>query len=251
MVDKTAVRRGYDELAETYAAERAANEDGRERDVLATFLRSMETPGRVLDAGCGQGTPVLRDLDGDGPRTSDGNGDGNANEDGNGDGNTDENGTREAIGIDVSRTQLELAAENAPTAALSQGDMTRLPLRDDCCDAVTALHSLIHVPLADHRAVIDEFSRVLRPGGRVLVSEGASEWTGTNPDWLDSGVEMQWHIAGIEATREQLRAAGFRITDEWGTTESFADQDEHWRYLAAELDAKRATSGLPTTRHSE
>ncbi|ELZ03518.1 class I SAM-dependent methyltransferase [Natrialba asiatica] len=245
MVDKTAVRRGYDELAETYAAERAASEGGRERDVLTTVLRSLETPGRVLDAGCGQGTPVLRDLDGDGPR----NGDGNGSRDG--DGNTDENGTRDAIGIDVSRAQLELAAENAPTASLSQGDMTRLPFRDDCCDAVTALHSLIHVPLADHRAVIDEFSRVLRPGGRVLVSEGAREWTGTNPDWLDSGVEMQWHIAGIEATREQLRAAGFTITDEWGTTEPFADQDEHWRYLAAELDAERAASEPPTTRHSE
>lgn len=77
---------------------------------------------------------------------------------------------------------------------------------------------------------------MLRPGGRVLVSEGLSEWQGSNPDWLDSGSEMQWHMAGADATREQLRDAGFAIVDEWGATERFADQDERWQYLVAELD---------------
>ncbi len=144
MVDKDVVRRGYDELAETYAAERS--EADRERAALEAFFGSLPASPTVLDAGCGRGTPVLR-------RRS-------------------EDGAAAAIGVDFSREQLELAAANAPTASLVRGDLTDLPVRDGTFDAVTALHSLIHVPLDEHLTVLEEFARVLQPGGRVLVSEG-------------------------------------------------------------------------------
>ncbi|WP_440765376.1 class I SAM-dependent methyltransferase [Natronorubrum sp. DTA7] len=207
MVDRNAVRRGYDELIGDYDAERA--EDDRGNAILDEFLDSIGTPARILDVGCGPGVPVLRKL------------------------------SAEAIafGVDLSREQLKLAASNVSEAAHVQGEMTRLPLREDAFDAVTAFHSLIHVPLEDHGAAIDEFARVLRPGGRVLLSEGPEEWCGTNPDWLERGVEMQWNIAGVDATRDQLRDAGFTITDEWGTAGTFADNDERWLFLAATLEA--------------
>lgn len=204
MVDKDAVRRGYDDIAETYAAGRS--EEGREEELLTEFLAAVPEPARILDAGCGQGTPVLRQL----------------------------SVSATAVGIDFSREQLELAAENAPGASLLQGDMTKLPVRDGSFDAITAFHSLIHIPIGDHRSVIDEFARVLRADGRILLTEGQEEWRGTNPDWLDSGVEMQWHIAGGEATRNQLETAGFVITNEWDLTDE-AD-DEHWVVFAAQLD---------------
>jgi len=65
--------------------------------------------------------------------------------------------------------------------------------------------------------------------------EGIGEWSGTNPDWLDTGVEMQWHIAGAKATRAQLVDAGFTITDEWTVSETL-DGDEEWVFLAGRLD---------------
>jgi len=83
--------------------------------------------------------------------------------------------------------------------------MVGLPFRNGSFDAVTAYHSLIHVPREQHQEAVDEFARVLADGGRLLCSEGPDEWSGTNPDWLDTGVEMQWHIAGVEATRDHLR----------------------------------------------
>lgn len=206
MVDREAVRRGYDDLGESYAACRSA--EGQGMEALAEFLDSLPDRARVLDAGCGPGTPVLA-------RTS---------------------AVASATGIDFSREQLRLAASNVPAASLAQGDMTRLPVRDGGFDGVTAYHSLIHVPLDEHQTVVDEFARVLRPGGRVLLSEGPEEWRGTNPDWLETGVEMQWHVAGADATRAQLRRAGFTITDEWGVTDTFADDEEHWLFFAARLD---------------
>jgi len=214
MVEKDAVRRAYDELAETYATQRS--EDGRGGDILAPFLDSLSEPTRILDAGCGQGTPVLPRI-----RT-----------------------VATAIGVDFSREQLRLAEESVPDVSLLQSDMTHLPFTDGVFDAVIAYWSLIHIPIEDHQTVIDEFARVLRPGGRLLVCEGTDEWTGENPDWLDSGVEMQWHIAGAKATRDQLGNAGFTIADRWGVSETLeededgldGDDDLPWTFFAAQLD---------------
>lgn len=201
MVEKRVVREGYDELAAAYAADRS--EGGPEVEILRAFLGSLSEPERLLDAGCGGGTPILRELDAVAP----------------------------AVGIDFSRAQLRLADRTVPEAALVQGELTRLPVAADVFDAVTAYHSLIHLPLEDRTAAFAEFARVLAPGGRLLVSEGPQEWEGTNPDWLDTGTEMQWTIAGAAATRDHLRAAGFAIETEWEVTD-----DEHWLFFAARLD---------------
>jgi len=205
MVDKDAVRSGYDDLAEIYAGNR--NPDADELTILDRFLGSLPPSARILDAGCGQGEPILRTL------TTD----------------------REAVGLDLSRRQLQLAREAVPDTPILQGDMTRFPVEAGTFDAVVAFHSLIHIPLEQHQQVVDECARVLHPGGRILLTEGTGEWCGTNPDWLDSGVEMQWHIAGQEATREQLREAGFRIVDESTAKDELAAEESNWLFFEAEL----------------
>ena len=205
MVDKDAVRSGYDDLAEIYAGNR--DPDADELAILDRFLDSLSPSARILDAGCGQGEPILRTLATD----------------------------RAAVGLDISRGQLQMAREAVPGTPLLQGDMTRLPFDAGTFDAAVSFHSLIHVPLAQHQQVIDECARVLRPGGGLLLTEGTGEWCGTNPDWLDSGVEMQWHIAGQESTREQLREAGFRITDESTAKDELAEEESSWLFFEAEL----------------
>lgn len=217
-VNKDDVRRAYDDLAPVHAEQRTG--DGYGTDILAEFLDSLSESPRVLDAGCGQGTPILSRL---------------ASE-------------ADPVGLDFSREQLSLAAENAPDAPLLQGDMTTLPFESNTFDAVVAYWSLIHVPMDDHQAVIDEFARVLRPGGRVLLCEGTEEWAGENPDWLESGVRMEWNIAGAEETRAQLQNAGFDVTDTWGAPEELSsdgeereaedsDDDHPWTFFAARVES--------------
>ncbi|NKE35397.1 class I SAM-dependent methyltransferase [Natronococcus sp. JC468] len=216
MLERDAVRRSYDELAETYAANRS--EDGRATELLARFLESLPDSSRVLDAGCGQGTPVLERL---GESTT-------------------------AVGLDFSRAQLALAADSEADAALVQGEMTSLPFGRSTFDAAVAYWSLIHVPTGDQSAVLDEFARVLKPGGRALVCEGTDEWRGTNPNWLDSGVGMEWDLAGAAATAAGLRDAGFEIVDRWGVPEELdgagGDGDEEdpehpWTLFDARLES--------------
>lgn len=199
------VRRAYDELAETYAAKRG---DSPVRDRLEELLAEAPPDARLLDAGCGQGTPILE-------RAA---------------------ASTEAVGLDFSREQLRLAAENAPDGALVRGDMTALPFEADSFDVVVAAYSLIHVPLEQHAAVVEEFARVLRPGGTTLLSEGLTEWCGHNPDWLDTGVEMRWEIAGLETTRRQLRDAGFSVREVLTVEDALEDDDGEFPFFVARLE---------------
>lgn len=202
MNDKDVIRQGYDELAEVYAAKRST--DDREIAILETFLDSVPGSALILDAGCGQGTPILR-------RVSE---------------------TTTTVGLDLSRSQLQIAADAVPSARLVQGDMTQLPFRSNAFDAITAYDSLIHVALNDHQTVLDEFARVLCSGGSLLLSEAPEERERTNPDWLDTGVEMRWSMAGAEATREQLRNAGFRVVNEWDAPKTPEDEPKPLFFLA-------------------
>lgn len=195
MSDRKHVRHAYNDIADTFAEKRSADSDELER--LEQLLDQFPEVARVLDAGCGHGTPILARI----ARAA------------------------EAIGVDCARGQLELATANAPTASLLQGDMTALPVRDATFDAVTAFHSLIHVPLEHHQSVLEEFARILKPESYLLLTEGTEAWEGENPDWLDSGVEMQWEIAGSETTERQLRAAGFSVLDRWIHSDELGDDE--------------------------
>ncbi|MFB6140123.1 MAG: class I SAM-dependent methyltransferase [Halosimplex sp.] len=206
MDDRELVRRGYDEFAETYAERNASTE--RERAILDEFLDSIADPNRLLDAGCGHGTDLLR-------RTSE---------------------SKAVVGLDISRAQLGLAPERVPDARFVHGDMTTLPFDEGAFDAVVAYRSLIHVPRPDHQRVLEEFARVLRPGGGVLLSEAPVEFDRETDDWLDAGGEMTWSTSGAEATRRHLRAAGFTVLREWGAPEPEAGEPPRPPFFAGRLD---------------
>jgi SAM-dependent methyltransferase len=81
------------------------------------------------------------------------------------------------VGLDrsfgmVAETRLQARAHRLRVTAL-RADAQQLPLRDACCDRATALHMLFHVP--DVRRALRELRRVLRPGGRVVVSTNAAD----------------------------------------------------------------------------
>jgi hypothetical protein len=88
--------------------------------------------------------------------------------------------------------------------------MTALELAPASLDAVVSFYALIHVPLADQRALFPRLRGWLRPGGYLLAIVGARPWTGTEP-YL--GTPMFWEHAG---TAEYLRwLAAARLTPVW------------------------------------
>jgi demethylmenaquinone methyltransferase/2-methoxy-6-polyprenyl-1,4-benzoquinol methylase len=85
---------------------------------------------------------------------------------------------KRALGIDFTFEMLPIAARKAlsrwpdrrttPVEWLN-GDAQSLPLPDACCDVVSIAFGIRNV--ADPAAAIREFSRILRPGGRLIILE--------------------------------------------------------------------------------
>jgi len=201
MDDRRVVKNAYDELAEGYTDRAGSESPSEPPEPVRRFREDLNPEDELLDAGCGPGGTTLT----------------MAGETG--------------VGLDISREQLSLA-QRTVTGELVQGDMTELPFATDSFDAISAMYSLIHVPLDEHQAVLAEFARVLRAGGTLLVTEGGMEWIGSNPDWLDSGTEMHWSMAGPEATKEDLQACGFELRGIWDVPDPTTDDGKKPFFLA-------------------
>jgi ArsR family transcriptional regulator len=116
------------------------------------------------------------------------------------------------IGVDLSREMLAMARVNLERAGLRncelrQADMHQLPLASDSVDLVT-FHQALHYG-ATPGAAIAEASRVLRPGGLLVVAdfaahdldhlrlEHAHRWLG----FRDADMARWFHEAGLEPGR--------------------------------------------------
>lgn len=96
----------------------------------------------------------------------------------------------DVIGIDRSEAMLALARENVSQATFLRAELTSVPLRRASVDAALCALALVHVDDLD--SVFREFARVVRRGGRVVVSDVhptlvALGWQAQFPTGHDAG----------------------------------------------------------------
>ncbi len=87
-----------------------------------------------------------------------------------------EQGARQVIGIDQSTAMLErarelTAASSGAAIQFKQGSLLDLPLDDDSCDLAIVALALAHLETKLLGQAFAELSRVLKPGGVLLMSE--------------------------------------------------------------------------------
>ena len=153
------VRQGYAEWAPTYDGPNPMVE--AEQSLVHSLLAPSLRPGVVvLDAACGTGRHTAW-LEAKGCR---------------------------AVGIDVTAAMLHRASARTERTGLVQGDLRALPLVSGSVDVCLCALALCHLP--DLRPALRELARVLRPGGRLVVSDphGRGEYTGGQGFYGTGGV---------------------------------------------------------------
>lgn len=198
-------------------SERNRQPSGRERPVVSSkdevvenVLASLPRPARILDAGCGQGMPVLIRV---------------------GESIT-------GVGLDISRGPLLRTRLNAPHSAPIQGDMCAPPFREGIFDAAIACDSIGHVPVDHHGTVVDEFGRVLRSGGRLLLTTGRTELKGVSPSSPGHFPDITFRNTLLKNLRDRLIGTGFAILDEGVIVNERRSTDgSESRFVLARYDA--------------
>lgn len=181
MNGKELVKAGYESIAAAYAEARLSETTTEDVKLLDSFLTRVRERGLVLDAGCGSGVPIARNL------------------------------TRSfrVIGIDFARAQLRLLREAVPAAAPVCGDISRLPFRDSIFDGVCSYYAIIHLPREQHAGLIREIHRVLKMSGAALLCMGEYGDPGSVDDYL--GTRMFWSHFDSETNERMVRDCGFEI----------------------------------------
>ncbi|KAE8405765.1 UbiE/COQ5 family methyltransferase [Aspergillus pseudonomiae] len=122
----------------------------------------------------------------------------------------------QAIGVDMTRSMIELAEKNTQKAELSnvkfiESNINSIPLPDSSVDCIISNCVINLVPATDKAAVFREIARLLKPGGRVAISDILARKP--LPDHITSNMALYVGcVAGagqIVEYEEYLRQAGF------------------------------------------
>lgn len=175
------VARGYDAIAERYAAWTGDALTGARLHYVELVQRETPPGAPVLDLGCGTGVPVARAL-----------------------------ATQYRVtGVDGSAHSIALARQNVPHATFIAADMTEVSFPSASFAAVISSYAIIHVPRAEHAALLHRIAGWLQPGGLLIATMGALESEGTEDDWL--GAPMYWSHFDAETNQRLVTNAGLEI----------------------------------------
>lgn len=207
---KQIVASGYDRITQAYL--RLVESSGSH--VREKYLRALadRVPAgeRVLELGCGAGTPMTQAL----------------------------SARFRTLALEISPNQLALARQNAPLASLLRGDMVRLPFRNDSFEAVAAFYSVTHVPRAEHASLLADIARVLRPGGCAVLTMGSAD----NPDGIDEdwlGAPMFFSHFDGDRNVALVRESGFEIVSAEDERELEYGVPVSFRWVVAQLPEAR------------
>lgn len=176
------MRNPYDLIAEQWhSTSRAQAYLERTLRYVDLAIRDLPPEAKVLDMGCGTGSPIAEHLIQRGFRV---------------------------VGVDQSAKMLEIARKVIPAAELIHDDMVSVELSGKFSAAI-AWDSLFHVAREHHAAIYRKLAGALESGGRLLLSVGGSGSEGFTSEMY--GQTFFYSGYEPEVTRGLLETAGFKI----------------------------------------
>jgi SAM-dependent methyltransferase len=172
---------GYDAMGETFASWRQEIVGDPRREWEEELVSRLDEGARVLELGCGSGSPETRRL-----------------------------AQRFALtGVDISPRQVERARAAVPEAQFVCADFTELELPARAYDAVAAFYVFNHVPRDLLQPLLANIHGWLVPGGWLLTAFGVTDMEGWTGEWL--GAQTFFSSFPPEVNSGLVREAGFAI----------------------------------------
>jgi len=183
------VQVGYDKLSAEYAKQFFEELDHKllDRQLLKRFAESVQdSASPICDIGCGPGqiTHYLRNQ-----------------------------GVENIFGMDLSRGMVAQAQQLNPDIEFRQGDMLALNADDNSWAGIVAFYSIIHIPREDVVSVLQEFKRVLQPGGLLFFTFHIGQNAIFVDNWWEEDVAINFFFFEPDEMKEYLESAGFEIED--------------------------------------
>jgi predicted TPR repeat methyltransferase len=205
---KTIVERGYDAIADRFAAWQAQISDETRLRQLDDLVGRLPQHPDVLELGVGAGVESSRILAQRGRLT----------------------------GVDLSREQLRRARERLPGATLIHGDFTTVELPSEGFDAVVSFYVLNNLPQEELGPLLKRVAGWLRPGGWFLASLPTTDNPGWRGEWL--GTEMYFAGCDPETNRRLTEEAGLAIVRDELETMVEPEGEVRWHWLLARLPSR-------------
>jgi ubiquinone/menaquinone biosynthesis C-methylase UbiE len=160
------------------------NEKEYDRKLLDSFAAKFNKDSFICDAGCGPSAHIGKYLF--------------------------EKGIK-VVGVDISEKCIELAQQYNPDMKFECADIGSMPFDDTSFDGVISYYSIINTPKNYMSRIFNEFRRVLKPEGYLLVAVKA----GTTEGYIDDLLGIRTKIYSTLFTQEEIVAyfsqAGFLL----------------------------------------
>jgi ubiquinone/menaquinone biosynthesis C-methylase UbiE/glycosyltransferase involved in cell wall biosynthesis len=144
---------------------------------------------------------------------------------------------REVIGVDADQTAIDFATRAYAREGLRylQGDATRLPIASESVDVVVSFETIEH--FTDHDAFLADVTRVLRPGGLLIISSPNTITYSEEPEYNNP-----FHLKELD--REQFRDL---LRSRFARVEILEQNASYGSYILRENGTPESVEVLRTT----
>ena len=144
------------------------------------------------------------------------------------------------FGLDLSPAMIEQGRQLNPDISFQVGDMMALELGDESLAGIVAFYAIVNIPHNSLPPVFREITRVLEPGGLLLLAFHIGDEIARPDEILNQPNSMDWFFFQPSEIRRYLEAAGFAV-EEAIVREPYAPEVEYQSRRAYIFARKRGS----------